>query len=235
MSIVAAVFARGGSRGVPRKNLRLLGDKPLIAYPLEIARQCPSIDRVVVSTDDAEIAEIAKTWGAEVPYMRPADLSTDTAPERAAWQHLVRWLQENGGIEALVSLSTTSPFRSVESVEACIGALLSSDADIVICVKHTDRNPFYNMVRLDADGSVRLAATPDEPIQNRQQAPVVFDMTTVAYAARPDYVLTSDYLFDGDVRAVVVPEVEGIDIDSELDLKYCEFVARELEGEQQLI
>lgn len=91
--VLGAIFARGGSKGVPRKNVRMLAGKPLIAYAIEAARQCPLIDRVIVSTDDAEIADTASAYGADVPFMRPAQLATDTAAEWLAWQHAIQTLQ----------------------------------------------------------------------------------------------------------------------------------------------
>lgn len=223
--ILGAIFARGGSKGVPRKNIRPLNGKPLIAYSITAAKQCSLIDRVIVSTDDKEIAEIAQDWGAEVPFLRPKHLANDDTQEWLAWQHAIRELEKNdqfGKIDLFVSLPPTSPFRSIEDVEVCINKLVESEADIVITVKPAARNPYYNMVALDADGFARLILPADQLYFGRQSAPLVYDMTTVAYAAWSDYVLSASSIFDGKVKVVVVPPERALDIDTELDFDIAE-------------
>ena len=225
--IVGAIFARGGSKGIPRKNVRLLAGKPLIAYAIETALASNVIDRVIVSTDNAEIAAVAQQSGAEVPFMRPAELAGDDSPEWLAWQHAIRTLEE---VEAgpkmgvFVCIPPTSPLRAVEDVEACIETLLDSDADLVITVKPAERNPYFNMVVLDEAGYARLVGQIKGTIHQRQAAPAVYDMTTVAYAARPEFVLNARSMFEGKVKAVVVPAGRALDIDTELDFKFAEFL-----------
>jgi N,N'-diacetyl-8-epilegionaminate cytidylyltransferase len=225
--VVALIPARGGSKGVLRKNIRPLAGKPLIAYAIEIARASKLIERVVVSTDDAEIAAIARRHGADVPFMRPAELAQDDSPEWLTWQHAVRMLQaaETGSsIDAFVCVSPTSPLRAVEDVDACIQLLLESDADLVMTVRPSERNPYFNMVVLDGSGYARVVMRPERPIYRRQDAPVVYDITTVAYTFRPAFVLRTTSEFDGKVRAVVVPAERALDIDTELDFAFAEFL-----------
>jgi N-acylneuraminate cytidylyltransferase len=225
--VVALIPARGGSKGVPRKNIRPLAGKPLIAYAIETARASQLIERVVVSTDDAEIADVARRYGADVPFMRPAELARDDSPEWLTWQHAVRTLQASEGgrsIDAFVCVSPTSPLRAVQDVDACIQMLLDTDSDMVITVSRSERNPYFNMVVLDADGCARLVIKPERPIYRRQDAPVVYDITTVAYAFCPAFVLRSTFEFDGNVRAVVVPAERAVDIDTELDFAFAEFL-----------
>jgi N,N'-diacetyl-8-epilegionaminate cytidylyltransferase len=225
--VVACIFARGGSKGVPRKNLRLLAGKPLVAHAIETARSSSLVGRVIVSTDDMEIAEVSKRHGAEVPFIRPAELATDRAPEWLAWKHAIHCLthgrQENE-ISILVSVPPTSPLRSVQDIDACIRTLQATDADVVITVKNAARNPYYNMVTLDDSGNARIVMKAPGALHGRQDAPVVYDVTTVAYAARSDYVVRSQSMFEGRVKAVVVPEERALDIDSELDMKFAEFM-----------
>lgn len=224
---VGAIFARGGSKGVPRKNLRLLAGKPLIAYAIETARRSRFISRVIVSTDDLEIANVARYLGAEVPFMRPAELAGDDSPEWLAWQHAVRALEAAGSgpkLDVLVSVPATSPLRTVEDVDACVQALLESDADAVITVTPAERNPYFNMVVLEQGCWARVVMPPDRTIHQRQAAPPVFDMATVAYALRPQFVLKANALFEGRVKAVVVPADRAVDIDTELDLRFAEFL-----------
>jgi len=226
-SIVGLICARGGSKGVPRKNVRLLGGKPLIAWSIEVGRGCPSIGRIIVSTEDDEIASIARQYGAEVPFVRPAVLALDNSPEWHVWQHALRTLLGATGTlpRLLVVLPPTSPMRSIADVEACIAEALGSDADVVITVKPAERNPYFNMVELH-DGYVQLAARGPGRYARRQDAPAVYDMTTVAYAARPEFVMRAGHLFDGKMRAVIVPPERAVDIDTELDLAFAEFLLR---------
>jgi CMP-N-acetylneuraminic acid synthetase len=222
---LALIPARGGSKGVPRKNIRLLAGKPLIVYSIETALASSKIDRVVVSTDDPEIAEVAKQHGAEVPFMRPQELASDDSPEWLTWQHAVRSLQAAGDdIELMVCISPTSPLRAVEDVDACIELLLEGEADLVCTVKTAQRNPYFNMVVLDQQGYARLAISPTGAIHRRQDAPDVFDMTTVAYAMMPDFLLRATSIFQGNVKSVLVPDERALDIDSELDFKFAEFL-----------
>lgn len=230
---VGVIPARGGSKGVPRKNIRLLAGKPLIAYAIQTALASKFIDRVIVSTDDAEIAHIAQQYGAEVPFMRPPELARDDSPEWLTWQHAIRTLEAvegNASMKVFVCVSPTAPLRAVEDVDACIQTLLDSDADLVITVKPAERSPYFNMVVLNEGGYARLVIPPKERIYRRQDAPPVYDMTTVAYAARPEYVLNASYLFEGKVTAIVVPVERALDIDTELDLKFGEFLLSQASG-----
>ena len=223
--VAAGIFARGGSKGVPRKNVRMVGGKPLIAHAIDVARQSALVSRVFVSTDDPEIASVAAAHGADVPFVRPPELARDDSPEWLAWQHAIRTLDGQGGgptWDAFLSVPTTSPLRRVEDLDACIQALLTSDADIVLTVRPSERSPYFNMVTLDAERVARLVIPPSREVVRRQDAPAVYDITTVAYAARPAFVLRAASMFDGRVKAVVVPAERALDIDTEYDLKVAE-------------
>jgi N,N'-diacetyl-8-epilegionaminate cytidylyltransferase len=228
---VAFIFARGGSKGVPRKNIRLLAGKPLIAYSIEMGLAAPSIDRVVVSTEDDEIAEIARRYGAEVPFMRPTELAGDTSSEWLAWQHALSMVQEADGEEAVgifVCLPPTSPLRAVEDVENCIREFKGSGADMVYSVTEAGCNPYYNMVELDEGGYARVVIPQGQRPHRRQDAPVVYDSTTVVYAVKPDYVFEAESFFDGKVKAVKVPRERAVEIDAEIDFRFAEFMMGEL-------
>jgi CMP-N-acetylneuraminic acid synthetase len=226
--VIAAIFARGGSKGVPGKNVRALAGKPLIAHAIEVAKRSRYVDRVIVSTDDAVIAEAAAAWGADVPFIRPADLARDDSPEWLAWQHALRALADEADrdgqprCDVMVCVPTTAPLRSVEDVDACIRLLLESDADVVITVTPASRSPYFNMVTMDADGVATVVIPRTVATFRRQDAPAVYDMTTVAYAARAAFVLGASSLFEGRVRAVVVPQERALDIDTELDFRVAE-------------
>jgi N-acylneuraminate cytidylyltransferase len=195
------IFARGGSKGVPRKNIRML--------------------------DDDEIARIAQEFGAEVPFMRPAELAQDHSPEWLAWRHAVQEISkdsESRPMEVFIALPPTSPLRSVEDVDCCIQCLIQSAADMIITVKAAVRHPSFNMIKLDKNGYAHVVMPLDSAITRRQDAPVIYDMTTVAYATRPAFILNANSLFEGNIKAIVIPEERAVDIDTELDFAFAEFL-----------
>ncbi|MGB5078420.1 MAG: acylneuraminate cytidylyltransferase family protein [Sphingorhabdus sp.] len=224
--VQAFIFARGGSKGVPRKNIICLGGRPLISYSIECAQKCPSLGQVIVSTDDAEIAEVSQKWGARVPFLRPAELASDTASEWHAWQHAIKYCEDNEkkfGI--FVSLPTTSPFRAIADVEACIALLRKHpETDAVITVKKAERSPYFNMVTIGPDGHAGIVMPPIGEIARRQDAPEVFDMTTVAYAVRTKFIKEQRSLFAGRLRVVEVPSIRAIDIDTPYDFMLAELM-----------
>jgi CMP-N-acetylneuraminic acid synthetase len=225
MKTVAFIFARGGSKGLPGKNIRPLGGKPLIAWSIEHARAVPRIERVIVSTDSDEIAKVARQYGAEVPFMRPEELSRDDSPEWLAWRHALNYLVEAEGSlpELMVSIPATAPLRLPLDIENCLDEYQKGKADMVISVTDAHRSPYFNMVKENADGTVALVMPPTAALTRRQDAPSVYDMTTVAYVVQPEFVLMHQSHFEGRVRAVHVPLERAIDIDTLMDFKMAEF------------
>jgi N-acylneuraminate cytidylyltransferase len=224
MKATAFIFARGGSKGLPGKNIRPLDGKPLIAWSVEQALAVKRIERVIVSTDSEEIAEVALKYGAKVPFIRPAELARDDSPEWLAWRHALKYLQEKEGSlpAAMVSVPATAPLRSSVDIENCLDEFEKGGADIIITVSDAHRSPYFNMVKVNEDGSVGLVIPPQATIVRRQDVPVVYDMATVAYVARPEFVLTHNAVFEGRVRAVNVPTERAIDIDTLLDFQMAE-------------
>lgn len=224
MKAVAFIFARGDSKGLPGKNIRLLSGKPLIAWSIQHALVVKRIDRVIVSTDSDEIAETARQYGAEVPFMRPAELAGDNSPEWLAWRHALNYLKESTGAlpEVMVSVPTTAPLRLPIDIENCLDEYEKGDADIVITVTDSHRSPYFNMVKTNADGSVGLVNPPQSAITRRQDAPVVYDMATVCYIANSDFVMAHNSTFEGRVKSVHVPIERAIDIDTLLDFQIAE-------------
>jgi N-acylneuraminate cytidylyltransferase len=225
-SAVAIIFARGGSKGLPNKNIKIFAGRPLISWAIDCARKSRSIRRVIVSTDSSEIAEIAVESGAEVPFMRPSRLAEDDSPEFLAWRHALEFIRDDEGSlpAAMVSLPATAPLREVMDVELCLERFYEGNADAVITVTDAYRNPYFNMVKKYSDGSVGVVLTPDGGIYRRQDAPKVYDMTTVAYVLNPQFVMSHDSVFAGRVEAVHVPTERSIDIDSLLDFEMAEFL-----------
>jgi len=181
MTIVATICARGGSQGVPGKNIRPLLGKPLIAHTIELALAHPAIQGVYVSTDDPAIAAVAADHGAIVPGLRPAALATAEAAKLPAIAHLVGEIEAAGvAISRIVDLDPTSPLRIAADVDSCL-ALLDPDTDCVITGYLAEKNPYFNMIELDGEGRAALSKAPAGPISGRQQAPAVFAMNASIY------------------------------------------------------
>lgn len=224
MKVTAFIFARGGSKGLPGKNIRPLGGKPLIAWSIEHALAVKRIECVIVSTDSEEIAAVAREYGAEVPFIRPAELARDDSPEWLAWRHALKYLLDKDGAlpELMVSVPATAPLRLPLDIENCLDEYEKGDADMVITITNAHRSPYFNMVKANADGTVGLVIPPQSAVARRQDAPAVFDMATVAYVVRPEFVMTHNATFEGRVRAVHVPAERAIDIDTLLDFQMAE-------------
>ncbi len=222
------IFARGGSKGLPRKNIKLLAGKPLLQYSIDIALATPSIEHVFVSTDDSEIADVARTSGAIV-IERPAELASDTSPEWLSWRHAIEWVQAHyGEFDGFISLPATSPLRSIDDVEGAINKLFTTEADICISVTPASRSPFFNMVKLTESGMVELVNKPQGEVARRQDAPAVFDVTTVVYATTPQFVLNQYGIFSGKVTSIEVPKERAVDIDDIYDFKLAEAIVEDL-------
>ena len=224
MKAVAFIFARGGSKGLPGKNIRPLDGKPLIAWSIEHALAIKRIERVIVSTDSEEIAEVARDYGAEVPFIRPAEFARDDSPEWLAWRHALNFLRETKGSlpEVMVSVPSTAPLRLPIDIENCLDEYEKGNTDMVITVTEAHRSPYFNMVKANADGTVSLVIPPQSAIARRQDSPVVYDMATVCYVANPEFVMTHSATFEGRVRAVHVPTERSLDIDTLLDFQIAE-------------
>ena len=226
MKIAAFIFARGGSKGLPGKNIKSFCGKPLIAWSIEQVLAVDGVENVFVSTDSLEIAAVAKEFGAQIPFIRPAELAGDASPEWDAWQHALNYYEEfAGGLpDIFLSVPATSPLRVTGDIGRALDEFKKGDVDAVITVTEAHRSPFFNMIKVD-DGAycqpvIRLGKTLDR----RQDSPPVYDMTTVAYALRPEFIRTSDSLFEGRVRAVHVPLERSIDIDTLFDFEIAEFL-----------
>ena len=226
---IATVCARGGSVGVPGKNIRPLLGKPLIGWTIEQAFASGIVDKVYVSTDSAEIARVASSFGAEVPFLRPAELATASAGKLPVILHLVRWVEAHiGAVDRVIDLDPTSPLRALEDIHAC-DALLEDDADLVITGYESDKNPYFNMVERKPDGSIARVCRPaDQPagdVAARQLAPKVYAMNASIYAWRRTFL--SDSLWNvARLRLHVMPRERSIDIDHPIDFELVELLMK---------
>jgi N-acylneuraminate cytidylyltransferase len=224
-NIVAFIFARGGSKGVPGKNIRPIQGKPLIAHAIAAARNTPQISAVVVSTDDPAIAEVARAWGADVPFMRPADLAADDSPEWLAWRHALEQVQAaRGPIDLFVSVPTVCPLRTSQDIARCIDRFEQGDADLVLTVVPARANPYYTLIEIDAADTPHLVKTPDTSLSGRQQAPKVYQIVAGCYVARPQFIMENMGIWSGRMRTVEIPEEHGVDIDTEMDFALAELL-----------
>lgn len=226
MSAVGMIFARGGSKGIPDKNVVEVAGIPLITRAVDTARAVNGLDRVIVSTDSDRIVELALAAGAEVPFMRPAALARDEAPEWLAWRHALEYLRDEGGglPDVMVSVPTTSPLRLPSDVEAVLETFRAGNWDAVVTATPARRSPYFNMIQVDESGRASLPLPPAEGFSRRQDVPALYDVCTVAYAVRPGHVLDNGYLFDGRVGTVLIPAERSLDIDTPFDLLLAELL-----------
>lgn len=221
--VVAVVPARGGSKGVPRKNLRPLGRKPLVAHQLETALAAETVDRTILSTDDEEIAAVGRDVGAEVPFIRPSELATDEVPVIAAVKHCAKFLLEDGVVPAyVVCLQPTSPFTTINQLDEAVSKALSTACDSVVSVAPVTETHPYRAYRLDGDQVYPIPGlTETEPLQ-RQDRPNVYGFTGAIYVRRLEVLLAweyDDFALGQDIRAVVQHERSSVEIDTEFDLE----------------
>lgn len=186
MRVLGLIPARGGSKGVPRKNIRPLGGKPLIGYTIDAARLARQIDRVLVSTDDEEIASVSSSLGAEVPFLRPASLAQDDTPMLPVVEHALEAVMAEGWTpDALCLLQPTFPFRRPEEIDACIESLESQAADCVISVHRVPAHFNPHWVYFERpDGSLGLSTGESEPIPRRQALPPAYHRSGAVYVSR---------------------------------------------------
>ncbi len=230
--IIGIIPARGGSVGVPLKNIRKLGGKPLISYTIESAIQSNALDRIIVSTDHEEIASVAKKYGAEVPFVRPADISEDVETELVL-QHAVNFLEKEGNlIKGVVLLQPTSPFRTSETIKKCVEVFLkNTDADSVVTVNNVEGFRPEWMVSVSEEKKITPYATPfklnGKPVIKliaRQDFPELYKQNGVVYVTNRDLLMNESLVIGPSAYAEIIPESETFDIDTETDLLIAEAI-----------
>ncbi|MDH4233696.1 MAG: acylneuraminate cytidylyltransferase family protein [Gallionella sp.] len=227
MNVTCVIGARAGSKGLAGKNIRPLLGKPLIAWSIEQAKACPEITRVVVSTDSDAIADVARSYGAEVPFMRPADLANDTAGKWSVWQHALEECDRHyrDQIDLFVDLDCTSPLRDVEDITKAIAQYRASNVDAVFSVCESRKNPYFNMLEI-VDGCQRMCKTLPHPVVRRQDAPKVYEHVASIYVLSPVYLRRGTGLLSGCTQGYDIGASKSLDIDSQLDFELIEFLMR---------
>ncbi|MGH7829466.1 MAG: cytidylyltransferase domain-containing protein [Candidatus Binatia bacterium] len=227
LKILAVIPARGGSRRVPKKNIRLLAGKPLLAYTVEVALKTRCIDRMIVSTDDAEIARIAEEYGAEVPFLRPAELARDDTPDQPVLRHALECLKQKEGYEPdlVLNLRPTTPFKTPEIIEAVVRRCLETHADIVRTMSRVQsvHHPYW-MYRVSEEGwaSPFVEGIRVSDYYRSQLLPPVYRINGVVDAVKAGLVTNGSLLDNQKMAVVIVPEEVSVDTDTELDFALCE-------------
>lgn len=227
MKILCTICARGGSKGVPGKNIKQLNGKPLIAYTIETAQKWDKADKIIVSTDNPEIADKAKKYGVDVPFLRPHELAEDNSGKMEAIRHAVDFLEQRGEYyDIVIDLDVTSPLRTVEDLDNALKLFLDNDVNDVYSVCEARRNPYFNMVELTENGRVKLCKKLDKTVLSRQTAPKVYDMNASIYIYKRDFIMSTDICHSDNTMAYIMPAERSIDIDSQLDFKIVEFLIK---------
>lgn len=229
MRVLGVVTARGGSKGIPRKNIRVLGGKPALAWTAEAAQASKRLTRTILSTDDAEIAEVGRAAGLEVPFARPAELATDRTPTLPVLQHAVRILEERGEqYDAICLLQPTNPLRTATLIDACIDRFEATNADTLFTVSPVpaEHNPHW--VYLDGpDGTLRLATGEAVPISRRQDLPPAYHREGSVYVVRRGVLMEQSTLYGFRVIGHPVDPARSVNLDTEQDWERAESLLRD--------
>ena len=229
MKILITLCARGGSKGIPGKNIRQIAGKPLISYSIKHAKEFSKIyeSDIALSTESNEIRNIAEVFELYTKYSRPEVLATDTAGKIDTILHLLEYEEKSREIryDYVLDLDISSPFRCLDDLlNAFDQILLDKNALNIFSVNKANRNPYFNMVKKGEDNQVNLVIQQGEKYSRRQDTPEIFDLTTVCYVGKPSIILNKNSIFEGKVAGVEIPRERAIDIDTELDFQIAEFL-----------
>lgn len=223
MSTFALIPARGGSKGIPRKNIKLMAGKPLIVWTIEAALRSPLLDEVVVSTEDEEIAEVARRAGAQVPFIRPAALAQDATPGIDPVLHAMDQLP---GFDSVLLLQPTSPMRTTADINGCLRLAAEHGAPSVVSVCEPDTHPYWTY-RLCADLTMKRVLDA-AAVTRRQDLPAVAALNGAMYFANAAWLRRNGALVGPETLAYMMPRERSVDLDTPLDWKIAELLLKEL-------
>jgi len=229
MKILAVIPARGGSKGVPRKNIRTLGDKPLIAWAIDVALAVkPLLHRVIVSTDDQEIASAALTYGAEVPFMRPADLAADRSPMIPVLKHAIQFVedQDQTRLDWVLLLQPTAPFRLADDLKNVVELAAKGGCDSVISVVQVFSTHPILMKKIEDNRLLPFCIEEKEGTRRQDYQPAAYMRNGAIYLTRRDNVVEKSSIWGGHIRPYVMPEERSVNVDSEMDFMLAEFMVQ---------
>lgn len=226
MKRLCTICARGGSKGVKNKNVRELMGKPLIAHSILQAKESGLFDAIAVSSDSDQILEVARTWGADYLIVRPDELAQDTSPKLPVIQHCATEVEKRTGCayDTFVDLDATSPLRVSRDIVQAVEMLEKNGASNVITGAPARRSPYFNLVEVDDMGVARLSKPTEVQVIRRQDAPKCYDMNASIYVWERNAFFKNKSIFNDDTLLYVMPEDRSIDIDSELDFEFVNFI-----------
>ncbi len=226
MNSLVIIPARGGSKGIPHKNIKPLNGKPLIYYTIDVARAIVTDDNICVSTDDDEIIKCVEKYNLKVPFVRPAELATDTAGTYEVLLHALDFYEKQGKqFDNIILLQNTSPFRSAEDVKKSLN-LYSDDIDMVVSVKETSSNPYYNCFEEDDKGFLKISKG-DGLFTRRQDVPKAYEYNGAIYVINPKSLKEKPLGRFTKRMKYVMDDIHSVDLDNMIDWKFAEFVIKE--------
>jgi len=231
MTVLCVIGARGGSQGLPGKNIKDLLGKPLIAWTIEAALKTPEIDKVIVSTDSKEIASVARKFGAETPFFRPDYLSGSEVGKFDVWKHALQACEDyyNEEYEIFIDLDCTNPLRDPSDISNIIKQLRDSivrGVDTVFTICEARKNPYFNLVEKLDDGSLGMSKTLGNTVIRRQDAPSVYEHVASIYAMLPKHIKKKDHLLSGYAEGYDIGFEKSLDVDSEFDFRLVEYLMK---------
>ncbi len=230
--VLAIITARGGSKRIPGKNIRPFSGKPLLHWTIQAAQECRELFHdLILSTDDAEIAQSAEKAGLRVPYMRPAELATDTAGSLGVVQHATQWIENRDKVQMdwILILQPTSPLRTAEDIRTAIGMATqaNSHCDSIVAVSELTVHPVFTK-RIDAEGYLRSWSTEEKEGTRKQDAgPPAYARNGAVYLTRRDVLMNSNSLYGEKILPMMMPNERSVDIDTELDFRFAEFLQQQ--------
>jgi len=231
LKILALIPARGGSKGVPRKNIRLLGNKPLIGWTIEAAKNCSFKMRTVVSTDDPDIAEIAKSFGAEVPFLRPTELATDTTADYPVCVHALDWLLKNEHYkpDLIVWLRPTTPMRQSQDIDDSIKQIVAIDSTGLRSVCAVEHHPYWMKTLSKSNNQLTpfIEGVSEEKYYQRQLLPPTYRLNGAVDITWHQTIQVEKKLYGSNIQGYIMPVERSIDIDTELDFLIAELLMRQ--------
>lgn len=227
MNPLVIIPARGGSKGIPHKNIKPLNGKPLICYSIDVARQFTSDQNICVSTDDDKIIDVVEQYGLLVPFKRPAELATDTASSNDVLLHALNFYEQQGRtFDVIILLQPTSPFREVGFLKEAM-SLFDPSIDMVVSVKESSANPYYNCFEENSDGFLTISKSTGHPITRRQNAPKVWEYNGSIYVINPKSLKEKGMQHFTAIKKYSMPDNYSIDIDTPFDWKIAELFLQE--------
>ena len=227
MKILNVICARANSKGIKNKNIKLFCGKPLIYWTLQHCKNSKTIGDVYLSTDSKKIKKIGVKYGAKADFLRPKNLSKDDTPEINVWKHITKFYEKKFQFkyDAICSISVTSPLRAPTDIDKCVQKFKKNkNLDLVVVVTKAKKNPYFNILEKNNNNELKVSKKTKKKIFRRQDVPEVYDLTTIAFVIKRDFLMKSEDIKSGKIGYIIVPETRSIDIDNIDDFRYAEYL-----------